>query len=490
MVNRLTHQWQRLRRASDQATQHTHTTGCSHVSSTTFPVHRYLLPNGLRFWCHARPDTQSVMALLLLRVGSRFETAANNGVSHFLEHVLFTGTERWSEEEVEAIITRRGGYHNGYTGPERTVFYVHMAAQDLDLALDWLSQVAFHPTMSPEKIEKERAVIFQERFGRYGWLINFLHRVGLGYDLEQGIRRAIFPDSSLHLRTKGEDASLERLDRAALLAHYQRYYAPDNACLIVVGGVRPEKVLEAAHKYFGVLSTRSGYESPAAPALPAHGPHRITVRGPMMTDRVSVVTGARTVGRIHPDRWPLEVLAEFMQQELIEEVRFRRGLVYGLSAGNSFLDDAGYFRIRYASSPDHTEPILELINERLSQVAHLKVEPARVEEARCTLQGQWLLSMEYNENRAAWLAEWGFSLSPDQPLPDYVTEIGRVTPEDLARVVATYFTPERRYLATHQPILTVRRAAHVAGTAVGLGIAAWTGYSLWQRLSRVRRLVA
>lgn len=79
------------------------------MDSTALPVHRYVLPNGLRVWCHARPDTQSVVAVLLLRVGSRFETAENNGISHFLEHLLFTGTERWSEEEIEAIVVRRGG---------------------------------------------------------------------------------------------------------------------------------------------------------------------------------------------------------------------------------------------------------------------------------------------------------------------------------------------------------------------------------------------
>ena len=369
------------------------------------------------------------------------------------------------------------------------MFYVNLGAHDFDLAMDWLSQVVFHPTLAPEKIEKERAVIFQERFGRYGWLINLLDRMGLGYDLEQGIRRALFPNSSLHLCPGGEDASLDRLDRAALLAHYQRYYAPDNACLVVVGGVTPDQVLEAAHRYVGTLSTRSSYEPPATPELPRHGPHRIIVRGPMITDQVYAETGARTVGRAHPDRWPLEVLAEFMHQELIQEVRFRRGLVYSLSVGNLFLEDAGYFAISYTSNPDHTEQILELINERFCQVAQAKVNPTQIDETKHSLQEQWLLSMEGNESRASWLVEWGFSLSPDQPVPDYMTEIGRVTPDDLARVVATYFTPEHRYLAMHQPILTVSRAARMAGTAVSLGVAAWTGYSLWKHLNRVRRSV-
>jgi predicted Zn-dependent peptidase len=142
--------------------------------SEPFPLQRHTLPNGLRVWCQPRPDSESVVALLVIRAGSRYEDLSNNGVSHYVEHMLFTGTERWTEEEIKEIIRRRGGHWNGWTGEERTTYFAHVSAQDVDIALDWLTEVVFHPTFPADKVDKERQVIFQERWGRYGWLINTL----------------------------------------------------------------------------------------------------------------------------------------------------------------------------------------------------------------------------------------------------------------------------------------------------------------------------
>ena len=161
--------------------------------SEPFPLHRHTLPNGLRVWCQPRPDSESVAALLVIRAGSRYEDLANNGVSHYVEHMLFTGTERWTEEEIKEIIRRRGGRWNGWTGRERTTYFAHVSAQDFDIALDWLAEVVFHPTFLADKVDKERQVIFQERLGRYGWLINTLDALGFGYELDRDVRRALFP---------------------------------------------------------------------------------------------------------------------------------------------------------------------------------------------------------------------------------------------------------------------------------------------------------
>jgi predicted Zn-dependent peptidase len=130
-----------------------------------FRLQRYTLPNGLRVWSQPRADSQSVTALLVVGAGSRYETPANNGISHFVEHMLFAGSERWSEEEIKDMLTRRGGRWNGWTDTEATTYYAQVAASDFDLALDWLAQVVFHPTFPPDKVENERRIIFQERWG-------------------------------------------------------------------------------------------------------------------------------------------------------------------------------------------------------------------------------------------------------------------------------------------------------------------------------------
>jgi predicted Zn-dependent peptidase len=236
-------------------------------SHSVAAVQRFTLPNGLRVWIEPRPQTESVTVLAVLRAGSRYETLANNGISHFVEHMVFDGTEKWpTEEEVMDVITHRGGEWNGWTGEETTTYFVQLAQRHVEVAFDWLSQVVFHPIFPPDKVDKERDIIFQEKMGRYGWLINTLDRLGLGYELDRDVRRAVFPGSTLGLRIIGEDASLDRITRPALLDYYHAHYTPANSVLIVVGKVSVEEAYALAQKYFGALP--SAAEIPPAPSTP------------------------------------------------------------------------------------------------------------------------------------------------------------------------------------------------------------------------------
>lgn len=446
-----------------------------------FSLHRDTLPNGLRIWVQPRAGSESVVAFLVLRAGSRYETPANNGVSHYVEHMLFTGTERWDETQLKNVITRRGGQWNGWTGAETTTYFAHVAARDLDVALDWLSEVVFHPTFPADKVDKEREVIFQERWGRYGWLINTIDTLGFGYELDRDVYRALFPDSSLGLRVVGEDASLESLDRESLLEYYRSHYTPANAALIVVGNVEPAQVVDRARQFLGKVEKGTAVSKPPVPALPESGPHQVSVRGPWPTDQVTLMVGARTVGRTHPDRWPLAVLAELLDKELTEEIRYHRGLVYGLSAYNQIYDDVGLFAVSTQSKRGNVETIRREVEERLEGVRRGEVDPQDVAEAKTTINGRWALAMEDNVQRAQWLAQWAFVLGEGQPLPDFQTAIDAVTPEDLPRVVEAYFTPERSFTGLHDPVLTVASGARLLGALIAVGLGAWGIHRLRRR---------
>jgi predicted Zn-dependent peptidase len=453
----------------------------SSMQSEPFLLYRTTLPNGLRIWIQPRPDSESVTTLLVVGAGSRYEDASNNGASHYVEHMLFTGTERWSEEEIKDVIARRGGRWNGWTGSEQTTYFAHVAATDLDIALDWLAELVFHPTFPEDKVDKEREVIFQERWGRYGWLINTLDSLGFGYELDRDVQRALFPDSTIGLRIVGEDASLEGLDRAALLEYYGRHYTMDNAVLIVVGGASQEQLLDRAAHYFGSLE-RSGHPAkPETPSLPAGGPFQVVVRGPMATAQVSMMMGARTVGRADPDRWALEVLARMLGKDLREEIRYQRGLVYGLGAYNVHFDDAGYFVVGTTSGRQSKEEILQTIEQHLDRVRRGEIDADAVEEAKAALKGSWALAMEDNVERAKWLAQWPSLLPAHEVVPDYPAQIDAVTPEDLSRVVAAYFVPERSYVGLHEPVATVASGARAVGAVVVLGLGLWGARRLRRR---------
>lgn len=130
------------------------------TSSQPFELHRFTLDNGLTVWCQPRADSKSVVVFLVVRAGSRYENHENNGMSHFVEHMVFCGTERWNENEIGEIIRKRGGKSNGWTSEENTVYYAEVAAQDFEIALDWVTEVVFHATFPADKVDKERNVIF------------------------------------------------------------------------------------------------------------------------------------------------------------------------------------------------------------------------------------------------------------------------------------------------------------------------------------------
>lgn len=456
------------------------------IRPATLSVQRFRLDNGLRVWVQARPAATSATAMLVFNVGARHETAANNGISHFVEHMLFVGTERWTENEIKDVITHRGGHWNGWTSLDRTTYFAQVADRDVATALDWLSQIAVHPTFPADKVTKERDVIFQEKFGRYGWLINTLDSLGFGYELDRDVRRAIFPQSTLGFRVIGEDSSLEQIDRAALRAYYEAHYTPENAALIIVGNVSPEAARQQAEALFGAWVPRGVPAKPSTPAWPATGPQQVTVRGPLATEQEYLQIGARTVGRTHADRWTLEVLADVLEEDLTKEIRNEQGLVYSLRALNSWFDDAGYFEIYTVAEPGSQARIMQALEAHLAQVRAGRISDERLTEAQTALKGRWALSMEDTANCAGYLADWALVLGDDEELPDYAAAIEAVTVSDLKRVVETYFTPDRRYVGVHQPIVTVTGGARLAGIIAGVGAAWWLGRKAMRR-ARTRK---
>lgn len=455
------------------------------ANEAPFSIERYTLPNGLRVWVQPRPDTQSVAATIVFRAGSRYETPATSGISHFVEHMLFTGTERWNEEELKQVISARGGVENGFTTFEETGYFAQVADDEVDVALEWLDQLVFHPTFPAEKVEKERQVIFQEKGGRYGRIINTFDRLGFGYELPREVRRTLFPESKLGRRIIGEDDSLESLTRDDLLAYYRNYYTPENAILVVAGNVEPAQLRSLIERTFGDAE-RSGRPEPLAePPLPDGQDHRVVVRGPVALDQKIVMAGARTVGEDHENRWPLEVLAEYLDTMLTEEIRYERGLVYSLSAYNRFYQNAGYFVVITKSKSDNANRILDIIDEHIERVRRGDIDAERLADAKRAFKGRRALGLEDNLSRARWLAGWAMRIDNETPIPSYEENIDAVTPADLSRMITTYFTPQRRFVGIHDPVLTVssgvRLAAGIMATvAAGVGGAFW----VWRRRKR------
>ena len=434
---------------------------CAASLHEPFRIYKYTMDNGLRVWCQPRSDSKSVVVFLVVKVGSRYETVDNNGISHFVEHMVFTGTEKWNEVEIKSIINNLGGWRMGYTSREKTYYYTMTASGDLDIALEWMSQIVFHPTFPLEKVDKERHVIFQEKWGKYGWVTSLLERLGLLYDLTDKINESIFPDNSFTMKIIGEDESLDRIDRQALLDYYETFYIPNNIHLLVVGQIDPDEVYEKLQFYFGDAQSGQLSQKPETPDFPEDGPKRVVVRGPLVTDQRTLILGMRTVGMHEEDRWKLEVLAELLNQSLKEEIRYNRGLVYHLWVYNRFYEDVGRFCIHMRIEKENQEEAIGIIKNHIDKIKKGDIDSLSLAEAKTSLKGKWALSMESNYERAVWLEKWMNNLGDTEAVPDYNFLIDSVTEDDLVRVINAYTVPQLSYMALHIPILSVNRGAKI-----------------------------
>lgn len=451
-------------------------------------LHRFTLDNGLRVWHLPRHDSPSVAIFLVVRAGGRYENTQNNGVSHFLEHFLFTETERWKEGEVFQVMNRLGGVNNATTEAERTTWYNIAAPEYFEPAMDWMAEVVLHSKMAPEHIEKERQIIFRENGGPNSWFVEWCNRIGYGGPTQEELYTKLFPGSTLALPVIGKNESLDAMNHDTLVSYYKAHYVPNNAVLLVVGNIDAEVVREAATRYFGAWAPGASVPWPAPAPLPVSGPIRITQRGMDLQDEGAVWIGARTEGVAIADRWPLEVLAHVLQERLFQKLRIQEGLVYSVGASHQLFSDVGDFRIAARARREHLPRVERLIQAELDAIKTGAVDASEVSDAQKTLIGRHALAMESNYAHAFALIEYTHLPEGGEiAIPDYDTSINAVQVADLKRVAETWFTPERSYVIAYNPICTANELAVLAAVSTVLTIVA---YSWRYRRSRKRHAAA
>jgi len=445
------------------------------------------LSNGLRVWGETRPHNPTVAAHLVVGAGTRHAARGQAGLPHFVEHMLFSGTERWPEAQLHALLRDKGGDCDGWTGYDAAGYAVQVPQRRLALALEWLAQLVFHPTFPEYKLAKERQAIASERALYDPQLLRILRRLRLTEDLNLSIHTRLFGytlEGAL-----GDDADLGSFTRAELVDFHWQRYTPANAGLAIVGNVTQEQVAALAERYFGDLPAR-----PAPPTPLAHypkGPLDIAVHGPVERRQITLALGARTVGCAHADRWPLEVLEELLGQRLLAELRFRRGLTYAPWAYNVFQRDSGYFAAQVSVADRHEEWARDTLLGEIDKLTQAAPKRREVRSAARLVWANWAAADENNAERAATLADPILDWPADQAPPDIEAELAAVTPADIHRVVRAYFVPERRFLGRHTPIFALDNL--VAGcedrlqdakrlALLGLGAAAV--HLIWQRLAR------
>lgn len=402
------------------------------------------LDNGLRLLTVSIPHVRSASMGFFVGVGSRFERDSQAGASHFIEHMVFKGTERHPTAlDIAEAIESRGGIFNASTGLEVTLFWAKVAAAHLPEALDVLSDMLLGARFDPSEIEKERAVISEE----------------INYSLDSPdslsqilVNRLQWPDHPLGREIAGTRESVAKLGRADLLKFLAAHYCPDRTVLGLAGQIDHEEV--AAWAQENLAGWKPGPDSSFEPASKNHdGPNlHVEFRD---TEQAHLSLSFDGLSRRDPDRHALRLLnvmlGEGMRSRLFQQVREQLGLAYSVDSYVSTLQDTGSAGIYAGVAPNRAEEAVSAILDVLDRMRQEPVSEIELTKAREFVSGRLTLSLEDSFTVAAWYARQEL-LGPRVLDPEDVLDyFEALQPTDIQRLAQTVFRPDRLNLAVVGP---------------------------------------
>ncbi len=402
------------------------------------------LKNGLRVVTTPLPNSQAASVNIFLGVGSRAETRRVNGVSHYLEHMLFKGTDRRPDAiTIAEAIEGAGGVLNAYTAKELTCYWNQVPYDMLGVAMDVVSDMVLNSLLDEVEIERERTVVQQE--------IRRSHDQPGAWAGEL-LSMAVYGDQPLGWSIAGSLESVQGLTRDDMTGHIATWYTPANSVLSVAGNVTQEQVMALAEEHLG------GWDGGAPPAVEPATAGR-AVENVLVDVRdiaqCNVAIGLRAIARRDPDRHPLSilnnVLGRGMSSRLFKEVRERRGLAYSVGSGLSRHTDTGTMSISMGVT---AENMREAITVSLGELRRLVEEPVPEEEmtkARDYAAGSFRLGLESSMSLGQWAGETLLLLGEIEPIEEIVSGLRSVTAEDVQRVAARLFHPDNLSLSVVGP---------------------------------------
>ncbi|MCF6524902.1 pitrilysin family protein [Streptomyces sp. JJ36] len=424
----------------------------------TGTVRKSILPGGLRVLTETLPAVRSATFGIWAHVGSRDETPALNGATHYLEHLLFKGTERRSALDISAALDAVGGEMNAFTAKEFTCYYARVLDTDLPLAIDVVCDMLTGSVIDPAEVEAERGVILEEIA---------MTEDDPGDCVHDLFAHTMLGDSPLGRPVLGTVDTVNALTRDRLARFYRKHYDPAHLVVAAAGNLDHAGVVhqvQAAFDRAGALA-RTADAAPVGPrggsrAIRGGGRVDLLERG---TEQAHLILGLPGVSRNDERRWALGVLSAAlgggMSSRLFQEIREKRGLAYSTYSYTSGFADCGLFGVYAGCRPSQVPDVLKICREELDRVARHGLTDDEVHRAVGQLSGSTVLGLEDTGALMHRLGKgelcWGEQMSVD----DMLARISAVTP-DTIREVARDVLGARPSLSAIGP-LTDRQAAHL-----------------------------
>jgi predicted Zn-dependent peptidase len=395
-------------------------------------MRKSVLPNGVRVLTEAMPQMVSATIGIWVENGSRYEATRQNGVSHFIEHLLFKGTKKRTAAQIAEEMDSIGGVLNAFTGKEYTCYYAKVLGEHLMMATDLLADIFLESVFDPAEIERERQVVIQEISQAEDTPDDFIHDL---FSLH------FWKGHPLALPIFGSAETVNSFDRDAVVSFMSERYKAGRIFIAAAGQVDHDELVAACKRYFGAIEADGKGDAMVAPAI---HPNILNYEKPL--EQAHLVIGGP--GLSHADRLRYAgyvlntALGGGMSSRLFQEVREKRGRVYSIYSFMASCHDCGYLAVYAGTNPEWVDEVLEVTLKELRKVARDGISRAELERAKSQIKGSMLLGLESSDSRMNRIARNEIYFRRDVPIEELAAGIEAVTNDQIVEIASASFRPD------------------------------------------------
>lgn len=387
---------------------------------------------------------RSVSVGIWLDTGSRDEHESNNGISHFIEHMVFKGTKHRNVREIAQSIESVGGYLNAFTSKEHTCYYARVLDEYTELAVDVLSDLLQNPTFPEKDLEKEKGVVIEELKNAEDDPDDIIHDY---FD------KSLFGTHPLGFPVIGTEANLRSFKRKDLKSYLQQHYIPSNMVVAAAGNIQHKDLVEFVKKYLSGSSSRSknGMAKRTKPRLLTAEKHEF--KKPIQQAHICIGTRSYSIQNKH--RYPLltlnTLLGDGMSSRLFQNIREKYGFAYSVYSYTNMMSDSGVFGAYIGTDKLHVDASIELIKKELRNVQAKPISKVELNRTKAQLKGSMMLSLESIPSRMMRLGSSELYFNELNPIDSIIKQIDAVTQDDVQAVATELFVEGKLSTIIFQP---------------------------------------
>jgi predicted Zn-dependent peptidase len=396
------------------------------------------LKNGVRVISEEMPHVRSVSLGVWIKTGSRRETSAENGISHFIEHMLFKGTKNRSAEEIARSVDSIGGGLDAFTAKEMVSYNTKVLDEHLPLAFDVLADMVRNPLFRDEDIEKEKGVILEELKMEVDNPEYLLHDI---------FSSNFFKDHPLGKPIIGTKDTVRSFDRRMIHDYYRRYYSPSNILITAAGNLNHERLVDLARQHFEDLPMNGTLAPDVAPV-----PHaRLVFRNKTSLEQTHLYMGVPAYPFSHELRFACYALNTLlgggMSSRLFQNIREKQGLAYAVYSELAMYQDTGCMAIYAGTAVETAGQVIQSIVKELREIKENLVPSEELRRTKDNLKGSFMLGLESTSSRMTNLARQELHFHRFFSLDEMIEKIEAVTAEQIREIAREFFQPKNITLA-------------------------------------------